>query len=293
VLPADVGDDEQVREAVAAVLARHRRVDAVVNSAGVVAYGRTEEIPPHVVEGVLRTNVFGPVNVARHVLPVMRAADRGGTLLLVGSVIGHIAVPTRTPYAVSKWGVRALARQLQLENRDRPRVRVGYVAPGGVDTPIHLQGANTTAWVGRPPPPVDSPERVAYVLLRQLDRPRPRRKVGRANDVMRFGFSAMPWVFDLLVGRLFPVAAMDRTTAAPMPTPRSRRNGMGSSDHELVTRRPHQSALHQRTATHLCPLRPLRSSACGGCLKGQFAQPVVQQRCHRPSPRENGIRCCR
>lgn len=210
VVPADVGDDAAVRAAVDQVLDRHGRVDAVVHSAGVVAYGRTEEVPADVFEGVLRTNLLGSVNVTRHVLPVLREQE-SGTLVLIGSVIGHIAVPSMSPYVLSKWGVRALARQLQLENRDIPGVHVAYVAPGGVDTPIYEQAGNYDGFVGRPPPPVASPERVAKVALRQLDRPRKRTQVGIANDVIRFGFSAMPGVFDVLVGPLFRTAAIDRT----------------------------------------------------------------------------------
>ena len=96
------------------------------------------------------------MNVARHVLPVLREQGHG-SLVLVGSVIGHIAAPGMTAYAVSKWGVRALARQLQLENRDAPvsiQLRRTRVAS---DTPIYEQAANYAGWAGRPPPPCVSP----------------------------------------------------------------------------------------------------------------------------------------
>ena len=74
-------------------------------------------------------------------LPVLRA-QRRGQLVLVGSVLGHIAVPGMAPYVVSKWGVRALVRQLQLENRDLPDVQSPASSPGGVDTPIYQRAAN-------------------------------------------------------------------------------------------------------------------------------------------------------
>jgi short-subunit dehydrogenase len=135
--------------------------------------------------------------------------------VLVGSVIGHIAVPLMSPYVISKWGIRALARQLQIENRDRSGVHISYVSPGGVDTPIYLQAATYAGHVGRPPPPVVTPEAVARVVLRRLDHPRKRTQVGVANDLMRFGFSALPAVFDALVGALFPVGATDLTYDVP------------------------------------------------------------------------------
>lgn len=211
VVVADVGADAEVAACVEEVLRTHLRIDGVVHAAGVVAYGRTEEVPAEVFDGVLRTNLVGSVNVARHVLPVLRR-QQAGSLVLIGSVIGHIAAPTMSPYVVSKWGVRALARQLQLENRDLPHVSVSYVAPGGVDTPIYEQAATYDGFLGRPPPPVASPDKVARIALRRVEHPRARTEVNLSNYVMRFGFNVLPGVFDVLVGPLFRVAAVERTT---------------------------------------------------------------------------------
>jgi NAD(P)-dependent dehydrogenase (short-subunit alcohol dehydrogenase family) len=210
VLPTDVGDDDAVQRCLAQVRDRHGRIDAVVNSAGVVAYGRAEEVPQEVFDGVLRTNLSGSMNIARHTLPVLREQGHG-SLVLVGSVIGHIAAPGMTPYAVSKWGVRALARQLQIENRDAGGVHISYVAPGGVVTPIYEQAGNYAGWAGRPPPPAVSPERVAKVIHDRIDDPRKRSQVGPANDLMRLGFSLLPGVYDVLVGPLMKLAALDAT----------------------------------------------------------------------------------
>lgn len=207
----DIGDDAAVAGAVRRTLEREGRLDTVVNSAGVVAYGVLQAVPVDVFDGVLRTNLLGSANIARHVLPVLRAQGRGH-LVLVGSVLGHIAAPGMTAYIVSKWGVRALARQLALENRDLAHVHVSCVSPGGVDTPIYETAANYLGVRGRPPAPVSTPEHVAAAILRVLDRPRDRRQVGPANGLMRAGFTFLPGVYDALVGSLFGVAALDRTT---------------------------------------------------------------------------------
>ncbi len=230
-VPTDVADDESVRRCVAAALEVTGRLDVVVHVAGVVSYGRTEVVPPEVFEGVLRTNVLGSVNVARHVIPLMRGHERG-TLVLVGSVIGHIGVPGMSPYVLSKWAVRALARQLQLENRDRRDVHVVYVAPGGVDTPIYQVGGNYLGFLGRPPPPVTTPEKVAARIMRTVEQPRHRVQVGLANDLMRFGFSAMPAVYDALVGPLFSLAAQD----GGEPVPPHPGNVLGSTPDDYALR---------------------------------------------------------
>ncbi|CUR56198.1 Oxidoreductase, short chain dehydrogenase/reductase family [metagenome] len=210
VVATDVGDDAAVADCVARVLTEHGRIDLVLHCAGVVAYGRTEDVPVAVFDQVVRTNLLGSVNVARHTLPVLRRQE-AGDLLFVGSVIGHIAVPSMSAYVLSKWGVRALARQLQIENRDRPDVHILYVAPGGVDTPIYEQAANYAGFVGRPPPPVASPEHVARVALKRVDRARSRSQIGWSNNLIRVGFTAVPWVYDALVGPLYRLAASDRT----------------------------------------------------------------------------------
>lgn len=184
VLPLDVGDDDAVRDCVGAVLDRHGRLDTVIHCAGVVALGRTESLPSELFEGVLRTNLLGSVDVARHVLPVLRGQG-SGTLVLVGSVLGHVTAPSMSAYVISKWGVRALARQLRLENRDRPDVAIVYVAPGGVDTPIYRHAASVIGHEGRPPPPVSSPERAARQILRRADRGRGRPQLSVANEVIR------------------------------------------------------------------------------------------------------------
>ena len=207
-VPVDVGDDEAVRRAFDEVLRRHGQVDVVVSCAGVVAYGRLEDVPVEVFDGVLRTNLHGSANLARHVVPQLRRQGHG-TLVLVGSVIGHIAVPAMSAYVLSKWGVRALARQLRVENRDLDDVHVVYVAPGGVDTPIYQQAGNYSGFEGRPPPPVASPERVARQVLARVDHPRRHEQLLLANDVIRFGFNVLPGVYRALVAPLFGVAAVD------------------------------------------------------------------------------------
>lgn len=207
VVPTDVGDDAQVRDCVAAVMERHERLDVVVNSAGVVAYGRAEEVPAEVFDGVLRTNLHGSVNVARHVLPVLQRQG-AGSLVLVGSVIGHVAVPSMSAYAVSKWGVRALAEHLRLEN---PDVRIVYVAPGGVDTPIYSQAANVAGFEGRPPPPVATPERTARQVLARVEHRRGGPQLTVANHLLRFGFTFLHPVYVRIVRPFFGVAAVDLT----------------------------------------------------------------------------------
>jgi len=217
VRPTDIADEASVQQLVAEVVAAYGRIDAVVPAAGVVAYGRFEEVPGHVFNHVVRTNLLGTANVARAVLPWMRQHDRGH-LVIVGSLLGQMAPPFMGSYSVSKWGVRGLARILLIENRDRPGVHISYVSPGGVDTPIYYLAANYLGRVGRPPPPVARPEKVAAVILGLLDRPRARVHVGITNPLIVFGFATFPRLYDAIVTPMLEIAATDvRDRVDPHP----------------------------------------------------------------------------
>ncbi|WP_111766058.1 SDR family NAD(P)-dependent oxidoreductase [Nakamurella deserti] len=212
--PADIGVAATVDAAFDAAVARFGRIDVVVNSAATVAYGRFVDVPPEIFDRVLRTNLTGTANVARAALKHFEAGG-GGDLILVGSLLGKIAVPTMGSYVTGKWGVHGLARILQLEARAMDGVRVSLVSPGGVDTPVYAQAANYVGWEGRPPPPVDPPEKVAAAIVAAVGRQRRDRSVGLANEVIVLGFRALPAVFDALVTPLVKLAAHSRTPVSP------------------------------------------------------------------------------
>jgi NAD(P)-dependent dehydrogenase (short-subunit alcohol dehydrogenase family) len=206
---ADVGDQAAVDKVVAAAVDRFSRIDGWAHTAAVVAYGRFEDVPEDTFRRVVDTNVHGSVHVARSALRQFRQQGHG-TLVLTGSLLGEIATPYMSSYVTSKWAVRGLARVLAIEARAEPDVHVCVVSPGGVDTPVYLQAANYAGFLGRPPPPVDSPEKVARAVVRTLQDHQARRFVGVANLVARAGFTVLPPVFDLLVGPLMRVGGLSR-----------------------------------------------------------------------------------
>ncbi len=204
VVPTDVADDEQVAALLRAAGEVRGPVDAVLHCAGVVTYGRVEQTRAEDFDQVLATNLSGTANVARQTLQVMREQERG-TLVLVGSLLGHISVPEMTPYVVSKWGVRALARQLQIENLDLPHVHVCHVSPGSVDTPIYASALDAAGGVNEAPPPTVSPQRVAEIVLLMLTWPRPQVQTALSNYGLVLGYSAAPWLWDRAIGPAFRV----------------------------------------------------------------------------------------
>jgi NAD(P)-dependent dehydrogenase (short-subunit alcohol dehydrogenase family) len=214
VCPADVLDDDAIAAAVASTVQRFGRLDTVVHAAQVMAYGRVEDVPREVYERVVDTAVHGTANVARHVLPVFRRQG-AGHLAIVNSLLGNVATPMMGSYVAAKWGQLGLARTLQQEVRDVPGVSVSIVQPGGVDTPIYMQGASWAGSTGRPPPPVYSPQRVARRVLSTLDAPVRVVQAGIFNPLITAGFRLLPGVYDLLVGPLLQRMAMTDDEVAP------------------------------------------------------------------------------
>jgi short-subunit dehydrogenase len=204
----DVADRSLVDALLSDVVTDLGRVDGVIHSAGVAAYGRFTDIEPEVVEGVQTTNYLGTANVARAALRQFEHQEQG-TLVLVGSLLGKIATPYMSPYIASKWAVHGLARVLQIEVRRSPHIAVALVTPGGVDTPIYRWAASSLGRQGQPPPPVDPPEKVAKAAVAALDHPRRDISVGLSNHISVAGFRLFPWLFDLMVTPLMETFGLD------------------------------------------------------------------------------------
>ncbi|MFF5173132.1 SDR family NAD(P)-dependent oxidoreductase [Micromonospora sp. NPDC000089] len=213
-VPTDVTEPGALDALADAATERYGRIDVWVHTAAVMAYGRFEEVPEEVFEQVVRTDLLGASRAARVALRHFRDAG-AGVLVLTGSVLGHITAPYMTGYVTSKWGLQGLARALQQESRELPGVHVCLVTPGSVDTPVYQQAANYVGRVGRPPLPITTPERVARAIVDIADRPRREVSVGRVNVLMRFGFTALPAVFDALVVPLMKLGGLTNRRVAP------------------------------------------------------------------------------
>ncbi|MDG4837915.1 SDR family NAD(P)-dependent oxidoreductase [Micromonospora sp. WMMD967] len=231
-VPTDVTEPGALDALLDAALERFGRVDVWVHTAAVMAYGRFDELPGRVFDQVVRTDLLGTAESVRVALRHFRAVG-AGTVVVTGSVLGHITAPYMSAYVASKWGLQGLLRTVQQELRDSPRIRLSVVNPGSVDTPVYQQAANYLGRIGRPPPPVASPQRVARAIVHCVDRPRREVSVGRLNVLLRAGFTVLPGVYDVLVGPLMraaglsgrPVAAHDGSVFTPNPAGEAVRGG--------------------------------------------------------------------
>ena len=100
----DVADPADAEAAVQAAVDRFGRIDVLVNNAGNFNAGFFEEISPEDFRAQIETTLFGPMNVTRAVLPVMRA-QRSGLVIAITSTAGIVGQEFCTAYAASKFGV--------------------------------------------------------------------------------------------------------------------------------------------------------------------------------------------
>jgi NAD(P)-dependent dehydrogenase (short-subunit alcohol dehydrogenase family) len=138
----DVTSDADRRRVADGVLARHGRIDALVNNAGWGAMAAVEETTPDLLQRMFDTNVFGAVEMCRLVLPTMRRQG-SGRIVNVASVAGHVAVPLMGAYCASKFALRALTQALDMEVRGLG-VRALLVEPGFIRTEFGTRAAAET-----------------------------------------------------------------------------------------------------------------------------------------------------
>ncbi len=118
----DVTGPADAEAAVQAAVERFGRIDVLVNNVGNFYAGFFEEISPQDFRTQVETTLFGPVNVTRAVLPVMRA-QRSGLIIAISSAAGLAGQEFCTAYAAAKFGVEGWIESLTPE-----------VAPFGIRT---------------------------------------------------------------------------------------------------------------------------------------------------------------
>ena len=122
VVKLDVTNPGDAKDATRAAVQRFGRIDVLVNNAGNFYARFFEEIAPEEFRAQVETTMFGPMNVARAVLPVMRA-QRSGLIVAISSTAGVVGQEFCTAYSASKFGVEGWIESLTPE-----------VAPLGIQT---------------------------------------------------------------------------------------------------------------------------------------------------------------
>jgi NAD(P)-dependent dehydrogenase (short-subunit alcohol dehydrogenase family) len=143
------------------IVARHGRLDVLINNAAIYRYGACEELDDRTWQDVMEVNFFGPMRLTRLVLPLLR--QRGGTIVMLSSLSAYVGLPGDGAYAASKFALLGASESLSYE-----------VAPFGVRVVLIEPGAVSTEFVESSPMPGHS----VYARLHSMLRPASREPHG-------------------------------------------------------------------------------------------------------------------
>lgn len=139
----DVTRPEDAQTAVEAAVAKFGRIDVVVNNAGNFFAGFFEELSLEQIRNQIETLLFGPMNVTRAVLPVMRK-QRSGLVLTISSTAGIAGQMFCTAYAAAKFGIEGWMESLTPEIAPFG-IRTMLVEPGFFRTELLTNDSTTYA----------------------------------------------------------------------------------------------------------------------------------------------------
>ena len=140
---ADVTDEAQCRELVAAALTQFGRLDLLDNNVGIASTGSVVQEDPERWRRLMQVNVDSMFLVSRHAIPAMINTAGAGAIVNVAS-IAALRPRGMTAYSTSKGAVIALTRAMAVDH-GADGIRVNCVAPGPVYTPMVLPGMTPAA----------------------------------------------------------------------------------------------------------------------------------------------------
>ncbi|OAA41380.1 NAD(P)-binding domain protein [Metarhizium rileyi] len=162
----DVGDKAQVRKIAGEIERDLGTPTVLINNAALVVGKSLLDLTLDEIDTSLATNLLGPFYCLKTFLPAMIRGGRGGTIVNISSVIGHLGAAQLTDYAAAKAGLTAMHRSLTAELREtHPEIRTVLITPGQLSTPL-FYGVQTPSNFFAP---VVEPVDVAKEIIAAID----------------------------------------------------------------------------------------------------------------------------
>jgi len=136
-IPVDVKSQESINELVANVFKRFRRIDILINNAGIAPMNKVIDTSVEEWDDVVNTNLKSAFLLSKAVGRIMVQQERG-KIINIGSVLGIMVSNTALPYCTTKAGLAHMTRALALEWAPY-RVNVNCIAPGFFETEMTRQ----------------------------------------------------------------------------------------------------------------------------------------------------------
>jgi len=139
-LRQDTTDEKQWARTIEAVLAKHGRLDVLMNNAGVFMGATIEDTTLELWNRVLAVNLTGVMLGCKHAVGAMKNNPGGprGSIVNVSSITGFIGLAGGAAYTASKGGVRMLTKSVAVHcARTYKNIRCNSLHPGAIDTPMN------------------------------------------------------------------------------------------------------------------------------------------------------------
>ena len=214
-VPTDVAEWGSVEGLARRTVEHFGRIDVWVNNAVLAAIGRLEEVPPEANRRVVEANLMGYIYGAQAALPHFREQD-SGVLINMSSGFGLVGAPYAGAYTATKFAQRGLGQALRGELRGTG-IHVCTIMPGGVDTPAYRLAANYSGRTGGPKGFLASPEKIARVVVRCADNPRPKVVVGNSVRTLRLTHALVPRIVERAVARTIECGFLRQEPEEPSP----------------------------------------------------------------------------
>ncbi|MGI9543427.1 MAG: SDR family oxidoreductase [Cyclobacteriaceae bacterium] len=131
----DVTDKEQLKNAIAEIIAEAGRIDVLVNNAGIIKRAPLEHLEEEDWELVIQTDLTGPFMVSKYVAQSM-IKNGGGKIINICSLMSEIGRDMVAAYAAAKGGLKMLTRSMATEWA-RHNIQTNGIGPGYIATPIN------------------------------------------------------------------------------------------------------------------------------------------------------------
>lgn len=131
---ADMSDPASIEEMVKATLERAKRIDIVVNNAGIQHVAPLQDFPVAKWNAILAINLSSAFHTTRLALPAMRA-NKWGRIINIASAHGLVASPFKSAYVAAKHGMVGLTKVTALETAE-DGITCNAICPGYVFTPL-------------------------------------------------------------------------------------------------------------------------------------------------------------
>jgi NAD(P)-dependent dehydrogenase (short-subunit alcohol dehydrogenase family) len=189
--PCDVSDAEAVTSAFERVVARTRRLDILINNAGIAHVGNIERTSEDDLDRLYRVNVKGVFLCTRAAVPVM-VRQGGGVILNMASIVSFIGVADRFAYSMSKGAVLTMTKSVAIDYL-KQGVRCNCICPARIHTPFVDQFV-ARHYAGR-----------EQEVLAQLAAYQPMGRMGRADEVAALALYLCSDEAAFVTGQAYPI----------------------------------------------------------------------------------------